>query len=104
MICRLGMFGSRIISSFGFLVEAALMCKRIRFKWKQYPDAPDHHDVAIWENRSVYHTATDDYFDADGAVRTGDRVVSLGEKPYYDESGKSRRDALELNEFAGQQF
>jgi len=77
---------------------------QVRFKWKQYPDAPDHHDVAIWENRSVYHTATDDYFDADGAVRTGDRVVSLGEKPYYAESGKSRRDALGLNEFAGQQF
>jgi hypothetical protein len=28
------------------------------------------------------------------AVRTGDRVVSLGEHPYFDPASKSRREAL----------
>jgi alpha-ketoglutarate-dependent taurine dioxygenase len=31
-------------------------------------------DVAIWDNRSVFHTATYDY---EKVLRIGDRVVSL---------------------------
>jgi alpha-ketoglutarate-dependent taurine dioxygenase len=47
-------------------------------------------DLAIWDNRSVYHTATYDY---DGP-RTGQRAVSLGERPYLDPQSVSRRHAL----------
>ncbi|KAG8747965.1 hypothetical protein FRC12_013959 [Ceratobasidium sp. 428] len=46
-------------------------------------------DIAIWDNRSVYHTAT---FDYEKVLRVGDRVVSLGEKPYFDPKSKSRRE------------
>ncbi|KAL2786904.1 hypothetical protein BJX66DRAFT_341690 [Aspergillus keveii] len=54
-----------------------------RLKWNT-------NDLAIWDNRSVFHTATNDY---DGK-RQGNRVVSLGEIPYYDPASKSRREAL----------
>jgi len=56
---------------------------QVRFKWRQ-------NDVAIWDNRTNYHTATYDYED----TRIGDRVVALGEAPYYDERSTSRRTAL----------
>ncbi|CAI7616195.1 unnamed protein product [Penicillium glandicola] len=56
---------------------------QVRFRWGQ-------NDLAIWDNRSVYHTATNDY---DGK-RQGNRVVSLGEIPYFDPLSKSRRQAL----------
>lgn len=42
------------------------------------------------DNRSVFHTATYDY----EGKRTGQRAVSLGEKPYFDPNGVSRRQAL----------
>jgi alpha-ketoglutarate-dependent taurine dioxygenase len=59
---------------------------QVRFKWNK-------DDVAIWDNRSVFHTATNDY----EGVRQGNRVVSLGEKPYFDaEKSVSRREALAL--------
>lgn len=48
---------------------------------------------AIWDNRSVFHTATFDY-DEQGD-RFGNRAVGLGEKPYYDPNSKSRREDLE---------
>lgn len=56
---------------------------QVRFKWNK-------NDVAIWDNRSVFHTATDDY----EGKRQGNRVVSIGEKPYYDPGSVSRREAL----------
>jgi hypothetical protein len=65
----------------------------VRFRWQQYNDDPTAHDVAIWDNRSALHTATDDFFEVDGE-RTGDRAVSLGERPYFDPRSKSRRDDL----------
>ncbi|WVQ76672.1 hypothetical protein IAR50_006346 [Cryptococcus sp. DSM 104548] len=37
-------------------------------------------DVAIWDNRSTVHAITQDY---ENAERVGDRVVSLGGKPYF---------------------
>ena len=59
---------------------------QVRHRW-QNPN-----DLAIWDNRSVYHTATPDY---EGyGERFGHRAVSLGEKPYFDPAGVSRRDAL----------
>ena len=79
---------------------------QVRFKWQK-------NSVAIWDNRSVYHTAT---FDYGAEKRIGDRVVSLvnsvlssfspdlslcillqGEKPYFDPTSKSRREALGLD-------
>jgi len=56
---------------------------QVRFRWNK-------NDLAIWDNRSVFHTATNDY----EGKRQGNRVVSLGEKPFYDPVSKSRREAL----------
>jgi alpha-ketoglutarate-dependent taurine dioxygenase len=60
---------------------------QVRFKWNK-------NDVAIWDNRSNWHTATYDH----GDVRIGDRVVSLGEAPYFDARSSSRKAALEEKE------
>jgi alpha-ketoglutarate-dependent taurine dioxygenase len=48
--------------------------------------------LAIWDNRSVLHTATWDYEGL--GPRTGQRAVSLGERPYFDPESKSRRQDL----------
>lgn len=59
---------------------------QVRHRW-QNPN-----DLAIWDNRSVYHTATYDY---DGlGSRTGQRAVSLGERPFFDPQSTSRRETL----------
>ncbi|TQS33573.1 hypothetical protein Golomagni_06077 [Golovinomyces magnicellulatus] len=60
---------------------------QVRFKWQ------NENDIAIWDNRSVFHTATFDY----GGLgdRHGNRVVGIGEKPYLDPNSVSRRTALE---------
>ncbi|KID74411.1 Alpha-ketoglutarate-dependent sulfonate dioxygenase [Metarhizium brunneum] len=60
---------------------------QVRFKW-QNPN-----DIAIWDNRSVFHTATFDY-DGQGE-RFGNRAVGLGEKPYLDPQSTSRRAGLQ---------
>ncbi|EPY52312.1 TfdA family Taurine catabolism dioxygenase TauD, variant [Schizosaccharomyces cryophilus OY26] len=52
---------------------------QVRFKWKK-------NDLAIWDNRSVYHTAT---YDAVGPERVGIRVVGIGEKPYFDPNSRA---------------
>jgi len=49
-------------------------------------------DVAIWDNRSTFHTGTGDVAADD--VRTGNRAVSMGEVPYLDPLSTSRREAL----------
>jgi hypothetical protein len=49
--------------------------------------------IAIWDNRSVFHTATFDYDDQ--GDRFGNRAVGLGEVPYFDPQSTSRRVALE---------
>lgn len=59
---------------------------QVRFRWKK-------NDIAIWDNRSVYHTATNDYFH-DTIERTGVRTVGIGERPYLDKNSKSREEAL----------
>ncbi|OGM42399.1 TfdA family taurine dioxygenase [Aspergillus bombycis] len=56
---------------------------QVRFKWGA-------NDLAIWDNRSVFHTATNDF----SGSRQGNRVVSLGEIPYFDPASISRREAL----------
>jgi len=45
-----------------------------------------------------YHAATNDYFD-NNSIRTGVRTVGIGERPYFDDNGKSReQDLKETNE------
>ncbi|CAK7210904.1 hypothetical protein SCUCBS95973_000950 [Sporothrix curviconia] len=59
---------------------------QVRFKWQ------NKNDIAIWDNRSVFHTAT---FDFRGhGDRFGNRVVGLGERPYFDPQSTSRREDL----------
>lgn len=60
---------------------------QVRHRW-QNPN-----DVAIWDNRSVYHAATPDYTGL--GERLGHRAVSLGERPYLDPTSKSRQEALQ---------
>jgi hypothetical protein len=53
---------------------------------------PNDGITAIWDNRSVFHTAT---FDYEGlGERFGHRVVGIGEKPYFDPNSRSREEAL----------
>lgn len=48
--------------------------------------------LAIWDNRSTFHSAT---FDYDGlGERYGVRAVSVGEAPFYDPQSKSRSEDL----------
>ncbi|KAF7588105.1 hypothetical protein BBP40_006169 [Aspergillus hancockii] len=63
---------------------------QVRFRW-QNPN-----DLAIWDNRSVYHAATFDY--AHLGPRTGQRAVGLGERPYLDPKSTGRREALAKDE------
>ncbi|KAH7139540.1 hypothetical protein B0J11DRAFT_46516 [Dendryphion nanum] len=58
---------------------------QVRFKWRE-------NDLAIWDNRSMWHCATYDYEEA----RAGDRVCSLGEAPFLDLNSVGRREALGL--------
>ncbi|TVY83740.1 putative alpha-ketoglutarate-dependent sulfonate dioxygenase [Lachnellula suecica] len=61
---------------------------QVRHRWK------DANDLAIWDNRSVYHAATPDYLEGDLGERLGQRTVSLGERPYFDKLSTGRREAL----------
>ncbi|KAJ5599320.1 Taurine catabolism dioxygenase TauD/TfdA [Penicillium hetheringtonii] len=63
---------------------------QVRQRW-QNPN-----DLAIWDNRLVYHAATWDYEDI--GPRRGHRAVGLGEKPYLDPQSPSRRQALAQEE------
>ncbi|WVQ92502.1 hypothetical protein IAS59_006313 [Cryptococcus gattii] len=65
---------------------------QVRFKWGvNYPTGIA--DVAIWDNRSTSHSATYDY---EKQLRVGDRVVSIGERPYFDPLATTRRETLGL--------
>ncbi|OOF98993.1 hypothetical protein ASPCADRAFT_42174 [Aspergillus carbonarius ITEM 5010] len=63
---------------------------QVRFRWQ------NENDLAIWDNRSVYHAATVDY--AELGPRTGHRAVGLGERPYLDPNSTGRREALARGE------
>ncbi|KAI1337456.1 taurine dioxygenase family protein [Xylariaceae sp. FL0016] len=59
---------------------------QVRFKWR------NKNDLAIWDNRSVFHSAT---FDYEGlGERFGNRAVGIGEKPYFDPRSTSRSEEL----------
>jgi len=76
---------SEIIKAYFLQLIADNHDLQVRFRWNK-------NDLAIWDNRSVFHTATNDY----AGKRQGNRVVSLGEKPYFDPTSVSRREALGL--------
>ncbi|KAH8813804.1 hypothetical protein DL96DRAFT_1716107 [Flagelloscypha sp. PMI_526] len=59
---------------------------QVRFRWEV-------NDLAIWDNRCTWHTATNDYTEH----RRGDRVVTIGERPYLDPLSKSRREVLGIS-------
>ncbi|KAM3074570.1 hypothetical protein ACMFMG_008000 [Clarireedia jacksonii] len=64
---------------------------QVRHRWQNV------NDLAIWDNRSNYHIATPDYLDDPSlGERSGQRAVSLGEKPYLDPLSTGRREALKL--------
>ncbi|TVY27079.1 putative alpha-ketoglutarate-dependent sulfonate dioxygenase [Lachnellula hyalina] len=69
----------------GYLLEtiASNYDLQVRIKWNQ-------NDLAIWDNRSVFHTDIGDYKEK----RVAHRVLSLGERPYLDKNSSSRREAL----------
>lgn len=48
----------------------------IKIRWQK-------NDIAIWDNRSTFHSATMDY-DGQSSYREGFRVTTLGEIPYLD--------------------
>ncbi|RAH80505.1 tfdA family taurine dioxygenase [Aspergillus japonicus CBS 114.51] len=63
---------------------------QVRFKWNE------PNDIAIWDNRSVFHTATGDH---EGfGPRSGNRAVGVGEIPYFDRESKSRREDLGIED------
>jgi alpha-ketoglutarate-dependent taurine dioxygenase len=79
---------------------------QVRFRWENPNDfgmlrptfslhwtRADIFNSAIWDNRSVFHTATYDY-NAGQTERFGNRAVGLGERPYLDPASTSRRMAL----------
>ncbi|GAB1213108.1 hypothetical protein ATERTT37_002257 [Aspergillus terreus] len=61
---------------------------QVRFKWR------NKNDIAIWDNRCAFHTAT---FDYEGlGERFGHRAVGIGEKPYLDPNSLSREEGLSI--------
>ncbi|OTA98587.1 hypothetical protein M426DRAFT_325855 [Hypoxylon sp. CI-4A] len=65
---------------------------QVRFKWR------NKNDLAIWDNRSVFHTAT---FDYDGlGERFGNRAVGIGEAPFFDPNSKSKAEVLSSENIA----
>ncbi|VVT46312.1 uncharacterized protein SAPINGB_P001151 [Magnusiomyces paraingens] len=47
-------------------------------------------DIAFFDNRSTYHTATFDYL----GTRRGIRTISVGERPYFDKNSGVQSDAI----------
>ncbi|CUM64889.1 uncharacterized protein PRCAT00002507001 [Priceomyces carsonii] len=60
---------------------------QVRIRWEE-------NDVAIWDNRSTFHTGTFDY----GGFREGYRVTTLGEVPFFEKESKTRSESLK-NDF-----
>ncbi|CZT15406.1 related to taurine dioxygenase [Ramularia collo-cygni] len=76
---------SELLKSFFLQLIAQNHDLQVRWRWSV-------NDVAIWDNRSTFHSATFDY----QGVRLAQRVTSVGERPFYDPQSISRREALAL--------
>ncbi|PKX96255.1 TauD/TfdA dioxygenase family protein [Aspergillus novofumigatus IBT 16806] len=61
---------------------------QVRYRWQ------NRNDVALWDNRCVFHAATKDIDINDR--RTGHRAMGVGERPYLDPKSTSRREDLGL--------
>ncbi|KAK8019005.1 taurine dioxygenase family protein [Apiospora arundinis] len=57
-----------------------------RFKWFS------ENDIAIWDNRSTFHTPTYDYDNL--GPRAGHRAVGIAEVPYFDPNSLARSDEV----------
>ena len=77
---------SEIIKAYFLQLIAENHDLQVRFNWNK-------NALAIWDNRPTFHTATTAY----NGKRQGNRVVSLGEKPYFDPKSASRRESLGLS-------
>lgn len=74
---------SAAVLSYLFTLQHQSHDAQVRYKWSP-------NDVAIWDNRSATHSAT---FDADPSFpRAGDRVVVVGETPYFDPESTGRKE------------
>ncbi|EGX88635.1 TfdA family taurine dioxygenase, putative [Cordyceps militaris CM01] len=62
---------------------------QVRLQWQNPNDIAS---IAIWDNRSAFHSATFDY--EDQGDRFGIRVVGVGERPFFDPQSSSRQEAL----------
>lgn len=62
---------------------------QLRFKW-------DAGDLAIWDNRSTYHSAIFDLYDINDEVenRTGLRTIAIAERPFLDPNSKTQIEGL----------
>ncbi|KAH7304355.1 hypothetical protein BKA65DRAFT_521379 [Rhexocercosporidium sp. MPI-PUGE-AT-0058] len=59
----------------------------VRFKWR------NKNDIAIWDNRCVFHSGTGDY--AGLGDRAGVRAVGIHEAPYLDPNSTSKAEYLQ---------
>lgn len=57
---------------------------QVRLSWK------GENDIAFFDNRSTYHSATFDYL----GIRRGIRTISVGERPYFDPSSGLQSEAI----------
>ncbi|KAL3428311.1 alpha-ketoglutarate-dependent sulfonate dioxygenase 1 [Phlyctema vagabunda] len=78
---------SDVILNYLYSVYESNVDIQVRFKWTPRTSA-------LWDNRITIHNASWDY--EGGEPRHGTRVTSLAEKPYFDASAPSRRQALGL--------
>ncbi|TVY41147.1 putative alpha-ketoglutarate-dependent sulfonate dioxygenase [Lachnellula subtilissima] len=61
---------------------------QVRFKWRK-------NDIAIWDKYNLLLMPTSNLASSDyDTSRSGNRIVSVGEKPYLDPNSTSRRTAL----------
>ncbi|VVT49512.1 uncharacterized protein SAPINGB_P002306 [Magnusiomyces paraingens] len=60
---------------------------QVRHKWDKY-------DIAIWDNRSTYHSATQDLSSLGDAYRSGVRTVGIAERPYLDPNSITQTEGL----------
>ncbi|BGP42433.1 hypothetical protein JCM10450v2_006529 [Rhodotorula kratochvilovae] len=76
---------SRALLDYLFKLQAQAHDAQVRYRWEK-------DDLCIWDNSAVLHCAT---FDFAGHERSGDRTVFVGEAPYQDPAGRSRKETFQ---------